>query len=69
MKASEMGHAVNKTYFQHVPEAVRPKTLISRQADDIKEFVDEVGGRAVRRPVAPCDRWRSATRCGKWPNW
>ncbi len=51
---NDPGHladAVNKTYFQHFPEAVRPKTLISRDADDIKSFVDGLGGEAVLKPL------------------
>ena len=36
--------AMNKMYFQHFPEEVRPQTLISRNRDDIKAFIAEVGG-------------------------
>ena len=32
-------NAVNKTYFQGFPEAVRPATCITREADEIGEFV------------------------------
>lgn len=43
--------ALSKAYFQHFPEAVRPRTLISRDEPRIAEFVDELGGRAVLKPL------------------
>lgn len=46
-----LADAINKTYFQHFPEEVRPKTLISRNADDIKEFISDCGNRAVLKPL------------------
>jgi len=46
-----LADAINKTYFQHFPEEVRPRTLISRTGDDIKNFVRELGGRAVLKPL------------------
>ena len=46
-----LADAINKTYFQHFPEEVRPQTLISRTDADIKEFVGELGGRAVLKPL------------------
>jgi glutathione synthase len=46
-----LADAVNKTYFQHFPEEVRPRTLISRDADDIKGFISELGDRAVLKPL------------------
>jgi len=48
---SSLANAINKTYFQHFPEAVRPKTLISRDIDDIRSFVDDLGGEAVLKPL------------------
>jgi glutathione synthase len=48
---ANLADAVNKTYFQHFPEAVRPATLISRDTDEISAFVDEMGGRAVLKPL------------------
>ena len=44
--------AMNKMYFQHFPEEVRPQTLISRNRDDIKSFIAEVGGNAVIKPLS-----------------
>lgn len=43
--------ALSKAYFQHFPEVVRPRTLISRDDKRIREFVDELGGRAVLKPL------------------
>lgn len=34
-----LANAINKTYFQYFPEEIRPKTHISRDMDDIKEFI------------------------------
>ena len=54
MVFNDPGHladAINKTYFQHFPEEVRPKTLISRDVDVIKEFIADCGGRAVLKPL------------------
>ncbi len=48
---SHLADAINKTYFQHYPEEVRPKTVISRNADDIKDFIADTGGRAVLKPL------------------
>jgi len=46
-----LADAINKTYFQHFPEEVRPKTLITRDADAIKQFISESGDRAILKPV------------------
>jgi glutathione synthase len=43
--------ALSKTYFQHFPEAVRPRTLISRDEEHISAFIAELGGRAVLKPL------------------
>ena len=43
--------AINKMYFQHFPEAVRPRALISRNADDLKAFVKDEGGKACLKPL------------------
>jgi glutathione synthase len=48
---ANLANAVNKTYFQHFPDAVRPRTLISRDRDEITEFVHELGGAAVLKPL------------------
>jgi glutathione synthase len=43
--------AINKLYFQNFPEAVRPRSLISRNPDDLKKFVSDEGGRACLKPL------------------
>ena len=48
---ANLADAVNKTYFQHFPEAVRPATLISRDAGEISAFIDAMGGTAVLKPL------------------
>ncbi|MCA0179368.1 MAG: glutathione synthase [Actinobacteria bacterium] len=46
-----LANALSKAYFQHFPQIVRPRTLISRDADLIDEFVSDLGGRAVLKPL------------------
>jgi glutathione synthase len=48
---ASLANAVNKTYFQHFPEAVRPRTVISRHPADIARFVQDMGGSAVLKPL------------------
>ncbi|MGE0396196.1 MAG: glutathione synthetase [Kofleriaceae bacterium] len=43
--------AINKMYFQNFPETVRPRALISRNADDLKKFVADEGGKACLKPL------------------
>jgi glutathione synthase len=46
-----MANAINKTYFQHFPEQVRPKTCISRDVEDIKAFITEQHDKVVIKPL------------------
>jgi glutathione synthase len=46
-----LANAINKTYFQHFPEQVRPRTCISQHAEDIKNFVEAENGQAVIKPL------------------
>ncbi len=46
-----LAKAVNKMYFQMFPQEVRPRTVISRNRDEIKEFAKQEGGRIVLKPV------------------
>jgi glutathione synthase len=48
---SHLTHALNKTYFQHFPDEVRPRTCISRHVDEIKRFIDQEDGRVVIKPL------------------
>ena len=43
--------ALNKMYFQDFPEAVRPRTLITRDPADIKAFAKSEGGKVVLKPL------------------
>ena len=46
-----LAKAGSKMYFQLFPEEVRPKTLITRDNKEIKEFVKEQGGTIVLKPL------------------
>ena len=48
---TSLANALSKAYFQHFPEIVRPRTLISRDEDMIEEFIKDLGGRAVLKPL------------------
>lgn len=46
-----LGKAMNKMYFQLFPEEVRPRTLITRDKQEIKKFAMEEGGNIVLKPL------------------
>ena len=46
-----LSKAVNKSYFQLFPEEVRPQTLITRDAAEIRHFAKEMGGNIVLKPL------------------
>jgi glutathione synthase len=48
---TSLANALSKAYFQHFPEVVRPRTLISRDADMIEDFIKDLGGKAVLKPL------------------
>ena len=48
---STLAEAINKMYFQHFPEAVRPRVLITRSPEDIRKFVKEENGNVVLKPL------------------
>ena len=48
---TSLANALSKAYFQHFPEVVRPRTLISRDEDTISGFIKDLGGRAVLKPL------------------
>ena len=43
--------AVNKTYFQFFPEAVRPATTITREASEVHRFLEAHDGKGVIKPL------------------
>lgn len=46
-----LANAINKTYFQHFPERVRPRTLISRDITEIREFIIAEHDKVVIKPL------------------
>ena len=48
---TSLANALSKAYFQHFPEIVRPRTLISRDPALITSFIDDLKGRAVLKPL------------------
>ncbi|MBX3438605.1 MAG: hypothetical protein KF861_14020, partial [Planctomycetaceae bacterium] len=48
---SRLANALNKTYFQHFPEQVRPRTCISRDLREIKAFIAEQHDKVVIKPL------------------
>ncbi len=43
--------ALNKMYFQHFPETVRPRTIITRNAEDIRKFYEDSNHQIVLKPL------------------
>ncbi len=46
-----LARAINKLYFQHFPPEVRPKTLITREVEDVRRFYNENKGNIVIKPL------------------
>lgn len=44
--------ALNKMYLALVPAAIRPRTLITRDEDEIKRFIEAEDGRAILKPLS-----------------
>lgn len=47
----KLADAINKMYFQHFPEILRPKTIITRDSNDILEFFEEQKQRIILKPL------------------
>lgn len=47
-----MAIGLNKLYLHYFPERVRPKTLVSRDRKQIKDFIRAEGGWAVLKPLS-----------------
>jgi glutathione synthase len=41
----------NKMYFQHFPEEVRPKTIISRNIEEIRDFYKKQNEKVILKPL------------------
>lgn len=48
---NSLAGAVNKMYFQHFPEILRPKTIITRDHNEIKEFFKEQKQKMILKPL------------------
>ncbi|HEX4412686.1 MAG TPA: glutathione synthetase [Lacipirellulaceae bacterium] len=46
-----LARAINKTYFQQFPEEVRPTTCISRNVEQLKQFISDQHGKVVLKPL------------------
>lgn len=46
-----LSYAINKMYFQHFPEEVRPKTIISRSKKEILQFYEENNRHIILKPL------------------
>lgn len=46
-----LANAINKTYFQHFPEQVRPRTCISCDVEEIKDFIANQHDKVVIKPL------------------
>ena len=46
-----LSRALNKLYFQTFPASVRPETLVTRDAGEVREFVQHHQGCAVLKPL------------------
>ncbi|WOD43477.1 glutathione synthetase [Hwangdonia lutea] len=48
---TSLASAINKMYFQHFPEIIRPKTIISRDHNEIKEFFKKQKQKMILKPL------------------
>ncbi|WKN30065.1 glutathione synthetase [Porifericola rhodea] len=46
-----LSDAINKMYFQHFPEILRPKTIITRNPKEIHEFFGEQKEKMILKPL------------------
>jgi glutathione synthase len=46
-----LGKGMSKMYFQTFPEEVRPRTLITRDREEVKAFAKDEGGNVVLKPL------------------
>lgn len=47
-----LAYAIDKLYFQHFPEEVRPVTLVTRDVDEIRRFYEDHKRRIVIKPLS-----------------
>jgi len=46
-----LAQALNKMYFQHFPEEVRPRTIITRENSEVRKFAQAEGGKIILKPL------------------
>jgi glutathione synthase len=46
-----LAQALNKMYFQLFPEEVRPRTIITRENNEVRKFAQEEGGKIILKPL------------------
>jgi glutathione synthase len=46
-----LSRALTKLYLQRLPREVRPATLVTRDADEVREFIEGHGGHGVLKPL------------------
>ncbi|HSJ25654.1 MAG TPA: hypothetical protein VK929_13350 [Longimicrobiales bacterium] len=47
-----LAYAMDKLYFQHFPEEVRPVTLVTREIDEVRRFYEDRGRKIVLKPLS-----------------
>lgn len=47
-----LAYAIDKLYFQHFPEEVRPITMVTRDVDEIRRFYEDNKQRIVIKPLS-----------------
>lgn len=47
----KLSDAINKMYFQHFPEILRPKTIITRDQKEIEDFFEEQKEKMILKPL------------------
>lgn len=48
---NSLSDAFNKMYFQHFPESIRPRTIISRDVKEINNFYREQNSKMILKPL------------------
>ncbi|MGH2772705.1 MAG: glutathione synthetase [Actinomycetota bacterium] len=46
-----LSQALNKLYFHAFPPQIRPRTLVTRDPEEIRAFVEQQGGKAILKPL------------------
>jgi glutathione synthase len=46
-----LAYAIDKLYMQHFPEGIRPRTLVSRDTEEIRSFYEACKRRIVLKPL------------------